>query len=96
MENEPVRALHVPEPRRHSVVDIPVPEILDDEVLVDVQLCATCTQWDITTWTGVDIFEREGYPQYPLPVGATGHELSGTVVKAGLAVETLKVGDRVA
>ena len=38
----------------------------------------------------------DGYPHYPLAAGATGHELSGTVVKAGPGVETLKVGDRVA
>jgi threonine dehydrogenase-like Zn-dependent dehydrogenase len=91
-----VRALHVPEPRRHFVADVPTPSILDDEVLVEVALCATCTQWDITTWTGVDIFEREGYPKYPLPPGATGHELAGVVVKTGRDVRRLVVGDRVA
>jgi len=91
-----VRALHIPEPRKHFVAEIPTPNIVDDEVLVEVKLCATCTQWDITTWTGVDIFEREGYPQYPLQPGATGHELAGVVVKAGSDITTLKVGDRVA
>jgi threonine dehydrogenase-like Zn-dependent dehydrogenase len=91
-----MRALHVPAPRQHHVADIPVPEFRNDEVLVEVQLCATCTQWDITTWTGIDIFEREGFPQYPLPPGATGHELAGVVVQAGKDVTSLKVGDRVA
>jgi len=90
-----VRALVIPEPGVHRVEHVPVPDILDDEVLVDVHLCATCTQWDITTWTGVDIFEREGFPEYPLPVGATGHELAGTVVKAGRDT-SLEIGDRVA
>jgi threonine dehydrogenase-like Zn-dependent dehydrogenase len=78
------------------VVEIPIPTPLDDEVLVEVKLCATCTQWDITTWTGVDIFERPGYPRYPMPPGATGHELAGIVVKAGKDVDSLKAGDRVA
>jgi threonine dehydrogenase-like Zn-dependent dehydrogenase len=91
-----VRALHVPEPRKHYVADIPTPNIVDDEVLVEVAVCATCTQWDITTWTGVDIFEREGFPEYPLQPGATGHELAGVVVKAGRDTNILKVGDRVA
>lgn len=90
-----MRALIVPEPRTHRVEDVPVPIILDDEVLVEVEVCATCTQWDITTWTGIDIFEREGFPEYPLPVGATGHELAGYVVKAGPDT-SLGVGDRVA
>ncbi len=91
-----MRALHIPEPRKHYVTDVPTPNIVDDEVLIEVKLCATCTQWDITTWTGVDIFERENYPQYPLPAGATGHELAGVVVKAGRDTNRLKVGDRVA
>ena len=91
-----MRALQVPAPRQHLVNDIPVPDILDDEVLVEVELCATCTQWDITTWTGVDIFEREGHPHYPLPAGAIGHELAGVVVQAGKDVTLLQVGDRVA
>jgi threonine dehydrogenase-like Zn-dependent dehydrogenase len=91
-----VRALQIEAPKRHRIVDVPVPDVCDDDVLVEVKLCATCTQWDITTWTGVDIFEREGYPRYPLPPGATGHELSGIVAKTGPAVTSLKVGDRVA
>ena len=91
-----MRALHIAEPRRHQVIDIPVPELHDDEVLVEVGLCATCTQWDITTWSGVDIFERPGHPEYPLPNGATGHELVGTVVRAGPAVTSLQEGDLVA
>jgi threonine dehydrogenase-like Zn-dependent dehydrogenase len=91
-----VRALHVPKPGKHYVADVATPDIVDDEVLVEVKLCATCTQWDITTWTGVDIFEREGYPEYPLQPGATGHELAGIVMKAGRDVSRLKVGDKVA
>jgi threonine dehydrogenase-like Zn-dependent dehydrogenase len=91
-----VRALHVPEPGKHYVADVATPDIIDNEVLVEVKLCATCTQWDITTWTGVDIFEREGFPQYPLQPGATGHELAGVVVRAGRDTSTLKLGDRVA
>lgn len=91
-----MRALHIPQPGQHYVADIPVPNIVDDEVLVEVEVCATCTQWDITTWRGIDIFEREGFPEYPLQPGATGHELAGTVVKAGKDVTRLRVGDRVA
>ena len=91
-----MRALAVPAPGQCEVIDVPIPEIQPDEVLVEVVLCATCTQWEITTWRGIDIFERPGYPEYPLPVGAIGHELAGTVVKAGDQVTTLAVGDRVA
>jgi len=54
-------------------------------VLVAVHACNTCTQWDITVWRGIDIFERPGHPKYPLAPGATGHELAGLVVQAGKA-----------
>ena len=91
-----MRALYVPGPGQCEVIDIPIPEIQPDEVLVEVGLCATCTQWEITTWRGIDIFERPGYPEYPLPNGALGHELAGTVVRTGDVVTSLAVGDRVA
>jgi len=91
-----MRALQIPAPGVHRVVDVPVPAVGPDEVMVEVGLCATCTQWDITTWTGVDIFERAGYPAYPLPDGATGHELAGTVVRVGPEVTRLREGDLVA
>jgi threonine dehydrogenase-like Zn-dependent dehydrogenase len=65
-------------------------------VLVKVDTCNSCTHWDITTWRGVDIFEREGYPKYPLDPGASGHELAGTVVRVGKGVTRLREGDVVA
>lgn len=68
----------------------------DDDVLVEVRVCCTCTQWDITTWRGIDIFEREGHPQYPLAPGATGHEMAGVVVEVGRNVTRLQPGDHVA
>lgn len=91
-----LRALHIPSPGQHYVADIPTPNIADDEVLVEVKVCATCTQWDITTWQGIDIFEREGQPEYPLKPGATGHELAGVVVKTGKDVTRLHQGEHVA
>jgi threonine dehydrogenase-like Zn-dependent dehydrogenase len=91
-----MRALQLVAPGRAEIVEVPVPEIGDDEVLVEVKVCHTCTQWDITTWRGVDIFEREGHPQYPLAPGATGHELAGVVVAVGQAVTRPQVGDHVA
>jgi threonine dehydrogenase-like Zn-dependent dehydrogenase len=91
-----MKALQLVAPGRAEIVDVPVPRIGDDEVLVEVRVCHTCTQWDITTWRGVDIFEREGHPRYPLAPGATGHELAGLIVGAGRNVKRLKVGDHVA
>ena len=91
-----MRALQLVAPGRPEVVDVPEPEIDDDEVLVEVKVCNTCTQWDITTFKGIDIFERDGHPKYPLAPGATGHEMAGVVTKRGRGVTRLKEGDHVA
>ena len=91
-----MKGIQVVAPRVIEIVDVPVPEMADDEVLVKVSGCATCAHWDMTIYTGVDIFDRPGYPRYPIPVGYPGHEMSGEVVKVGPAVTKFKVGDRVA
>ncbi|MBI4023409.1 MAG: zinc-binding dehydrogenase [Verrucomicrobia bacterium] len=91
-----MKAIQIMAPKTVKIVDVPVPPVADNEVLVKVAFCVTCPHWDITLFKGVDIFERPGYPHYPIPWGYPGHEMSGDVVKAGSAVKGLKVGDRVA
>jgi len=91
-----MKALQIVAPRTARVIDIPVPDVRDNEVLVRVRACVTCPHWDITLWRGVDIFERPGYPHYPIPPGYPGHEMSGEVVKTGPNVRELKAGKRVA
>jgi threonine dehydrogenase-like Zn-dependent dehydrogenase len=91
-----MKAIQIVAPRTVQVVDLPVPEVEDNEVRVRVEACVTCPQWDITLFSGTDIFERPGYPKYPIPVGYPGHEMSGDVVAMGSGVREFKVGDRVA
>lgn len=64
-----------------------VPEIVEDEFLVEVKACGVC---------GHDILNKEGafpHAQYPLVMG---HEISGTVTSVGSAVDEFSPGDRVA
>lgn len=91
-----MKAIQIVAPKKVEMVDVPVPPVADNEVLVKVICCVTCPHWDITLYTGKDIFERPGHPKYPLPWGYIGHEMAGQVVDAGPAVKTLKKGDRVA
>ena len=91
-----MRAIQILAPETVEVVDVPVPEIAPDEVLVKVRTCVTCPHWDITLYRGVDIFERPGHPHYPIPPGYPGHEMAGDVTAVGAEVTGLKVGDRVA
>ncbi len=61
----------------------PIPEISDDEILIKVMASGIC---------GTDVMEWYRVKKAPLVLG---HELSGTVEKAGKNVRNFKVGDRV-
>lgn len=67
-----------------SYEDIPVPELLPDEVLVQVQVVGLC-QSDI---------KKIRYPLYN-PPRIFGHETAGTIAAVGCEVADWEVGDRV-
>ncbi|MBU7003954.1 MAG: zinc-binding dehydrogenase [Theionarchaea archaeon] len=90
-----MRAVQIRSPGEVDVVEIPTPEPGAGEILFKLEGCVTCPHWDITLYTGVDIFERPGYPRYPISPGRPGHEASGVVEAVGEGVD-LEVGDRVA
>jgi L-iditol 2-dehydrogenase len=63
--------------------DVPVPEILDGEVLLRVGACGIC---------GTDIKKvRQGIVP---PPQILGHEIAGTVVRVGAGAEEWSIGDR--
>ena len=74
-----------------KVMELPVPEINDDEVLVQVEGCGVC---------GTDVHEYKGDPFGYIPVHL-GHEGTGRIVKLGKNVthdytgKPLAVGDKV-
>jgi L-iditol 2-dehydrogenase len=69
---------------RIVVEDVPVPEILDGEVLIRVGACGIC---------GTDIKKvRQGIVR---PPQILGHEIAGTVVKVGAGIQEWSIGDRV-
>lgn len=72
---------------RESVrlLDIPVPEPGDDEVLIKVMACGIC---------GTDEHIMNDAYLHTIPV-TLGHEFTGTVTKAGKGVKNLKAGDQV-
>ncbi|MCD6453361.1 MAG: alcohol dehydrogenase catalytic domain-containing protein [Dehalococcoidales bacterium] len=80
-----MKAAKIEEPGKIVLEEIPVPEVLDDEVLVEVRYCGIC---------GSDLhgFRFPGFMQ----VGAyMGHEFSGVVSKVGSKIKGWKPGDRV-
>lgn len=69
---------------RISIERIPVPEIADGELLVRVHACGVC---------GTDLKKIE-LGLVP-PPRVFGHEIAGTVARAGRGIERFRTGDRV-
>ena len=69
-------------PRQTKIIEVPIPEINDDQMLVRVTLTGMC--------------HSEFYPWQTAKEGMTiGHESVGVVVKLGKNVTGFQVGDRV-
>jgi L-iditol 2-dehydrogenase len=69
-----------------ELVDMPVPEIGPEEVLVRVRACGIC---------GSDVHGLDGKTGRRIPPLVMGHEAAGEVVATGAAVVDLTPGDRV-
>ncbi len=69
-----------------EMVDMPVPEIGPDDILVRVRACGIC---------GSDVHGFDGSTGRRIPPLVMGHEAAGEVARLGPAVTDLKEGDRV-
>ncbi len=69
-----------------DMVEMPVPAIGPDDVLVRVRACGIC---------GSDVHGLDGKTGRRIPPLVMGHEAAGEVVEAGANVTDLKAGDRV-
>jgi threonine dehydrogenase-like Zn-dependent dehydrogenase len=84
-----MKAMVLEEPKKLVYKDVPVPEINEDEVLIKVKYCGICGS-DWGSYCGKYADEVACLPIQ------TGHEFWGTVVEAGMGVQNVKLGDRVA
>ena len=78
-------------PGQGMFVDIPVPELNGDDVLVKIKYCGICGT-DYSLFSGKSGFFKKGQASYPIRLG---HEWSGIVEKTGSNVTRVKKGDRV-
>src|SRR5450631_2003528 len=69
-----------------EMVDMPVPAIGPDDVLVRVRACGIC---------GSDVHGLDGKTGRRIPPLVMGHEAAGEVVEAGANVTDLRAGERV-
>ena len=81
-----MRALLLSEYKTLSVVEMPTPEIGDDDVLVRVRACGIC---------GSDIHGYDGSTGRRIPPLVMGHEAAGVVERVGRGVQGFASGERV-
>ena len=80
-----MKAVLLKGPGEITIEEVPVPEISDDEVLVEVKYCAICGS-DVHSVPDCALFPAGTY---------MGHEFSGVITKVGRNVEVWKPGARV-
>lgn len=76
----------MPEAYKIEYLELPIPEIGDDDVLVQMKRVGVCGS-DIQIYHG-----KHKYMKFPV---VQGHEGSGVIAKVGAKVSGLKIGDRV-
>ncbi len=69
-----------------SIREMPLPEIREDEVLVETRACGIC---------GTDLHILSGFAYVPKLPHIPGHEPSGVVAQVGSSVKRIQKGDRV-
>src|ERR1019366_7154329 len=69
-----------------DLVDIPLPQAADDELLIRIKACGIC---------GSDVHGMDGSTGRRLPPIVMGHEASGEIAAFGKGVTGWKTGDRV-
>jgi L-iditol 2-dehydrogenase len=81
-----MKALLLTDYKKLYVVDMPVPDVADDEVLVRVRACGIC---------GSDIHGYDGSTGRRIPPLVMGHEAAGVIERVGRDVHGFTVGERV-
>jgi len=81
-----MKALVLEDYMKFSYVEVPEPEITDDDVLVQVKAAGIC---------GSDVHGMDGSSGRRIPPIIMGHEASGVIVRKGKNVKDWHIGDRV-
>ncbi|MCA9129534.1 MAG: galactitol-1-phosphate 5-dehydrogenase [Planctomycetales bacterium] len=81
-----MKAMLLSEYKKLDVVEMPVPDIGDDDLLVQVKACGIC---------GSDIHGWDGSSGRRIPPLVMGHEAAGVVAKVGANVQSFAEGDSV-
>lgn len=89
-----MKILQVTSPEEFQILDVPIPEPENGQVLVKVEAVTTCPQWDLHLKHNDPMFVGHQF-HYPYTPGQPGHEATGYIAAIGGDVTTVKEGDRV-
>ena len=81
-----MKALLLTAAKQLELTDVPLPDILDDEVLIRVAACGIC---------GSDVHGYDGSTGRRIPPLVMGHEAAGVIEQVGQGVRDFRVGERV-
>jgi threonine dehydrogenase-like Zn-dependent dehydrogenase len=88
-----MRVLQITEAEHAEMIDMPVPEPKEAEVLVKVLAMVTCNQFDLHIYQGRPMLDETQPVLFPLPPGFPGHEWVGEVLEVGPKATHFQVGD---
>jgi D-arabinitol dehydrogenase (NADP+) len=80
-----MKALRYSKPKEYAIVEVPIPTLRDNDVLIKVKACGVCG-------TDLHIHDGEFIARFPL---IPGHETVGVVAGMGKNVKDFKIGERV-
>jgi len=80
-----MKALRYDKPKSYGVVEVPLPKVRDNDVLIKVKACGVCG-------TDLHIHDGEFIAKFPL---IPGHETVGVVAAIGKDVKGFQIGERV-
>lgn len=86
-----MRAFVITGPNEAGVQDVPAPEAVPGEVVVDVQRAGVCGT-DVEFYTGEMQYLHDGFASFPMRIG---HEWMGTITAIGDGVDRTWLGKRV-
>jgi len=89
-----MKCLQITAPGEFAIIDVPVPEPGEGQVLMRVEAVTTCVQWDLHCWHDEPMFLGHQF-RYPYTPGRCGHEAVGTIEAVGPGVTGVQIGDRV-
>jgi threonine dehydrogenase-like Zn-dependent dehydrogenase len=89
-----LKILQITAPGECALLDAPIPEPGEGQVLMRVEAVTTCVQWDLHCWHNEPMFIGHKFT-YPYTAGRCGHEATGWIEKVGPGVTEVSPGDRV-